>query len=146
MRVLYLARRELKRVEKMLGWSGEELQIRQLPCDQGPGNILTLMIQSENITEVFTGFGIKGVTAEAVAEDAIQQTRRYIAAGIPVGPCLADQLLIPFALSGGGAFMTPQLTRHATTNIEVIQQFCDVTINVVDTGNKAVRVRIGPEE
>jgi len=135
-----IAKRELKRIEKMLGWSGDELQIRQLPDDQGPGNILTLMIQSEHVTEVFTGFGMKGVTAEGVAEHAIQQVRRYLAAGVPVGPCLADQLLIPFALSGGGAFVTQELTRHATTNIEVIRKFLAVVITLEESAQHAIRV------
>ena len=68
-----IAKRELQKVEKMLGWSGEQLQIRQLPDEWGPGNLLTLEIESEHVTEVFTGFGMKGVTAEAVAEQAVQQ-------------------------------------------------------------------------
>jgi len=56
-----IAKRELGRVEKMLGWSDEQLQIRQLPDEWGPGNLLTLEIESEHVTEVFTGFGMKAV-------------------------------------------------------------------------------------
>lgn len=63
-----IAKRELSRVEHMLGWAGEQLQIRQLPKEQGPGNILTLEVESEFVTEVFTGFGMRGTSAEAVAE------------------------------------------------------------------------------
>lgn len=138
-----IAKRELKRIEKMLGWSGDELQIRQLPEDQGPGNVLTLMIQSEHITEVFTGFGMKGVTAEAVAEVVIQEVRRYLAATVPVGRWLADQLLIPFALSGGGGFVTQELTEHATTNIQVIQQFIHTPIATEKDKKNAFRVCFG---
>src|SRR4029079_15499501 len=91
---------------------------------------------------VFTGFGMKGVTAEAVAEDAWQQARRYLAAAAPVGLCLADQLLIPFALSGGGSFVTQELTRHASTNIHVIQQFVNVVIAAEKMSRTIVRVRV----
>lgn len=137
-----IARRELSRVEKMLGWTGDELQIRQLPEDQGPGNILTLMIQSEEITEVFTGFGMKGITADAVAEGPIQAIRRYLAAGVPVGQCLADQLLIPLALAQTGGFVTQELTQHSITNLEVIQKFLNVRFKIEKLGRDKIRVQI----
>src|SRR5580692_4256546 len=47
-----IAKRELHKVEKMLGWSGEQLQIRQLPNEWGPGNLLTLEIESQHVTEI----------------------------------------------------------------------------------------------
>lgn len=137
-----IARRELARVEKMLGWTGDELQIRQLPDDHGPGNILTLMLQSEELTEVFTGFGMKGITAEAVAESPIQEVRRYLTAGVPVGQCLADQLLIPLALAKSGSFLTQELTQHSCTNIEVIQKFLDVRFTTEKLGRDKVRVQV----
>src|SRR5271155_1031376 len=118
-----IAKRELGRVEKMLGWSDEQLQIRQLPNEWGPGNLLTLEIESENVTEVFTGFGMKAVTAEAVAEQAVQQARRYLATKVPVGESLADQLLLPLALTGDRSFVTHSPPRHTKTNIEVITRF-----------------------
>jgi RNA 3'-terminal phosphate cyclase (ATP) len=125
-----IAKRELAKVSKMLGWSDEQLQIRQLPSEWGPGNLLTLEIHSEHVTEVFTGFGEKAVTAEAVADQAVQQARRYLAAQVPVGECLADQLSLPMALAGGGSFVTMAPTRHTNTNIEVITRFLPVRIAV----------------
>lgn len=137
-----IAKRELARIEKMLGWTGDELQIRQLPDDHGPGNILTLMLQSEEITEVFTGFGMKGITADAVAESPIQEIRRYLTAGVPVGQCLADQLLIPLAIAKSGNFLTQELTQHSCTNIEVIQKFLDVSFTTEKLGRDKVRVQV----
>jgi RNA 3'-terminal phosphate cyclase (ATP) len=130
-----IALRELERVERMLGWSGDQLQIRQLPGEWGPGNLLTLEVESEHVTEVFTGFGMKGVTAEAVAEDAIKQVRKYLADGVPVGTCLADQLLLVLALAGGGSFRTQSPTRHTTTNIEIIHQFLPVRFSMTGQAN-----------
>jgi len=137
-----IARRELARVEKMLGWTGEQLQVRQLPSEWGPGNLLTLEIQSEHVTEVFTGFGMKGVTAEAAADEAVQDARRYLAAGVPVGGCLADQLLLPLALAGGGSYMTLSPSRHTRTNIDVITRFLNVRIAMEEVARDAWRVEI----
>lgn len=138
-----IAKRELKRVEKMLGWSGEQLQIRQLQNEWGPGNILTLEIESEHVTEVFTGFGMKEVTAESVAEEAVRPLRKYLAAGVPVGEYLADQLLLPLALSGEGSFMTTSPSPHTKTNLEVIGQFLATPITMREVSRDAWRVEIG---
>jgi RNA 3'-terminal phosphate cyclase (ATP) len=123
-----IAKRELEKVEQRLGWAAEELQIRQLPDEWGPGNVLMLEIESEHVTEVFTGFGMKGVSAESVANEAIQAAREYIAAVAAVGPFLADQLLLPLALAGSGSFTTQMLTKHGQTNIEIIKRFLPVQI------------------
>ena len=61
---------------------------------------------------------------------------------MPVGPHLADQLLVPIALAGGGAFRTCALTRHATTNMEVIGEFLDVRFTVSPAGDGAVVVEL----
>jgi RNA 3'-terminal phosphate cyclase (ATP) len=141
-----IAKRELARIEKVMGWTGDELQIRQLPDEWGPGNVLTLEIESEHVIDVFTGFGMKGVTAEAVAEHAMQDARRYIAADVPVGECLADQLMLPMALAGESSFVTSELTRHSTTNIEVIRMFLPVRIETSEIGRERVLVTFGEHQ
>ena len=65
---------------------------------------------------------------------------------MPVGPHLADQLLLPLALAGRGTFRTAPLTRHATTNIDVIHQFLDVPVTVTRAPGEtspAVTVEVG---
>jgi RNA 3'-terminal phosphate cyclase len=140
-----IAKRELEKVEKVLGWSGEQLQIRRLPDAWGPGNILMLEVESEHVTEMFTGSGTKGVTAEAVADDAVRQVRRYLADGVPVGPCLADQLLLPMALAGAGSFRTQAPTQHMTTNVEVIRQFLPVKMTVDAAARRCHLVEVSNE-
>jgi RNA 3'-terminal phosphate cyclase (ATP) len=137
-----IAKRELKKIEEMLGWTGEQLQIRQLPAEWGPGNMLTLEIHSEHLTEIFTGFGMKAVSAETVAEQAALKVRRYLAANVPVGEHLADQLLVPMALAGSGSFLTLAPTRHATTNAAVIQQFLPVRIAMENAGDDTCRIAV----
>jgi RNA 3'-terminal phosphate cyclase (ATP) len=140
-----IAKRELEKVEQRLGWAGDQLQIRQLPEAWGPGNILTLEVESDHVTELFTGFGSKGVTAEAVADEAVQQVRRYLADGAPIGPCLADQLLLPISLAGTGSFRTQAPTRHTLTNIEIIRRFLAVRISLQTTSRDCSLVTISSD-
>jgi RNA 3'-terminal phosphate cyclase (ATP) len=126
----HIAERELKVVEKKLGWTGDSLAVEQAHDSVGPGNIIMLEVAGHIVTEVFTAFGEKDVRAEAVAHKAVDEARAYLAAGVPVGPHLADQLLVPMAMAGSGRFRTVAPTRHTTTNIEVIQKFIDVAVSV----------------
>ena len=75
-----------------------------------------------------TSHGRKGYPAEDVADDALDDLEDYLEAGVPVGEHLADQLLLPMAIAGGGRYRTLPLSQHATTNIETIQAFLDVAI------------------
>lgn len=101
-----------------------------------------LELESDSLTEIFTAFGRKQTSSEQVAHEAVNQVREHLKSGAPVGEHLADQLLLPLALAGRGSFVTTRLTRHATTNIDVIREFVDVAIETTrETGY--VRVAIG---
>jgi RNA 3'-terminal phosphate cyclase (ATP) len=139
----HIGRREVKRVGDRLGWPRESLQVEEIVDCAGPGNVLLIEIECEHVTEVFSGFGERGVRAERVADLAIQQVRRYLSAGVPVGPFLADQLLLPLALAGSGAFRTVQPTDHTRTNIEVIKQFLELEIRVEELGPDDWRIELG---
>jgi RNA 3'-terminal phosphate cyclase (ATP) len=125
-----IAHRELKVVSEKLEWGSELLKAVEIENSQGPGNILTVEIESENITEVFTGFGERGISAEKVAKRTVKSVREYLASDVPVGRYLADQLLIPMAMAGGGKFRTLSPTKHTTTNIEIIKKFLEVEIDI----------------
>lgn len=99
--------------------------MHELPDDQGPGNILLLEARFEQGTEIVSGFGQLGVTAERVAKQAVQRMRGFLDSPAFAGPYLADQLLLPFALAGGGRFTTVKPSRHSLTAIDVIGQFLD---------------------
>jgi RNA 3'-terminal phosphate cyclase (ATP) len=60
--------------------------------------------------------------------------REYLAAGVPVGCHLADQLMLPLGIAAwqtghGGRFRTLPLTRHSTTHMDVLRTFlnCHIT-------------------
>jgi len=138
-----IAERELDRIRARLGLTDADLVVEEVAGSRGPGNIVTIDVECENITEVFTGFGERGVTAEAVADRTVQEARRYLSRDEPVGEHLTDQLLLPLALAGGGAFRTYGLSRHAQTNIDVVQAFLDVRFEIerAADGGCIVRVR-----
>jgi RNA 3'-terminal phosphate cyclase (ATP) len=64
-------------------------------ASNGPGNVVMIELNYENVTEIFTGFGEKGKHRDEVAREAIDEANEYIDSGVPVGQHLADQLLIP---------------------------------------------------
>lgn len=124
----HVARRELETVGTSMGWSEDQLKIRGLPNDQGPGNVLMLTFEHEHVCEVITAFGEKGTTAESVAKQAVREARDYLMAGGAVGEHLADQLLLPVALAGSGQFSATAISLHTSTNAEVIRKFLPVEI------------------
>jgi RNA 3'-terminal phosphate cyclase (ATP) len=138
----HIAERELRQVELETGWGPESLELRELPHPRGPGNAVLLEVESDSVTEVFAGIGEKGVPAEEVASRAVREMRCYLDAGVPVGKHLADQLLLLLALAGSGSFLTLPLSRHATTQIDLIPRFLDVRFDVEPApgGNCVVRV------
>ncbi|HEY1404676.1 MAG TPA: RNA 3'-terminal phosphate cyclase, partial [Pyrinomonadaceae bacterium] len=137
--------RELGVVAERLGWgerAGDELRVETSQNAISPGNVLTLEIESEHLTEVFTGIGERGVRAETVAERAAEEARAYLDTSAPVGEHLADQLLIPLALAGGGSYTTGQPSLHTTTNIDILKMFLDVQITARQAGGDVWKVEI----
>ena len=139
---MHVASRELEIVGKMLNWTAENLHIRGLSGEFGPGNALTLTVEHEHVTEVFTGFGEKGISAESVAKRAVDAARSFLASEAAVGPHLADQLLLPMALAGGGEFTTMPVTQHFESHAEIIGKFLERKVVTGSVGG-LVRVRVG---
>ena len=137
-----IAQREVRTIAEDLGWDESCLEAHTLSDSLGPGNAVSIFVASENVTDVFTAFGARGVSAEHVAHDAAKQAKRYVNSNAAVGEHLADQLLLPLAASAGGVFTTTPLSRHATTNIEVIRMFMDVDVRVEEVARGMVRVRV----
>lgn len=135
-----IAERELGVIHRKLSWSQKWLKAESTTNSPGPGNIVTLEIESDNVTDVFTGFGERGVAAEAVADQAVIAARRYLASDVAVGEHLADQLLLPMALARGGSFTTVPPSRHTTTNIEIIHKFLDIVIRAEQLTNRSWRI------
>ena len=138
-----IAVRELNEVEKVLGWPEEARRIEQLPERVGPGNIVMLEARFENVTELVSGFGQLGVPAEVVAKKAAKRMRGYLESTAAAGPYLADQLLLPLALAGGGRFTTVRPSLHSRTGADVIRRFLDIGIAFEEREDGCWLVEVG---
>ncbi len=126
-----IAEREVNVARRLLSLSPDDAVVEEIRNAHGPGNAVVIEVETQSHTEVFTGFGQRGVRAETVADLAVEQARAYMAADVPVGPYLADQLLLPLTLAGGGRYRTGPLSLHTTTNVDVIRRFDAARIDLV---------------
>lgn len=123
-----VARRELAQLgRRFADLPGETLV---LPKREGPGNVLLVELEHAELTEVFVGFGERGISAETVANRVAQHVQAYLDSGAAVGSYLADQLLLPMALAGGGQFTSCERSDHLLTNLATIGKFLPVDIQV----------------
>jgi len=130
-----IAERELATLAARLGWQPAAYAVEERDDSLGPGNVVLVEIESEEVTEVFTGFGEKHVKAEQVAAAVADEALAYLSApDVPVGPHLADQLVLLLALAGEGSFRTMTPTRHAQTQLEVIGRFLGPVVSAIDEG------------
>lgn len=139
----HIVEREIATLQEKLGWDRAAFQGEKLKDVQGPGNVILIEIESEHLTEIFSGFGVKGVPAEEVARRAADEALLYIKAGVPVGEHLADQLLLPMALAGGGSFRTTEPSLHTRTHIEVIKTFLGINTRVEQESEKVWYIEVG---
>lgn len=127
-----IADRELHETLRVLQWSkklGSRMQVESV----GPGNAVIIECQFQHATELVTGFGEMRKPAEVVARNAAREMRKYLQCDAPIGLHLTDQLLLPFALAGGGKMRCQGLTEHTKTNIGTIQSFLPVSIEVTES-------------
>ncbi len=131
-----IAIRELTEVRKLLGWNHEECLPRVDQDADCAGNILLLEMAHEYVSEMVSAIGERRVSAEMVAAEAAKALHDYLSEDAPVGEHLADQLIIPFALAGGGRFRTRRLSAHTETNIATVRAFlpCPVLASPHDSG------------
>ncbi len=115
--------------EALLGHGIEQVRVRTVRAD-GVGNCVLVQADSEHGREVFAGFGRRGVSAEEVVEGVVAEARAWEAHGVPIGEHLADQLILPLWLAGGGRLRTVPPSRHTTTQLAVLQRFTGATAAV----------------
>ncbi|ASF44807.1 RNA 3'-terminal phosphate cyclase [Methylovulum psychrotolerans] len=120
--------REKDRLLRRLKWPEESISTAQIDS-LGPGNSVIVQMDYAHITELVASHGALNISAEKVADSAVDALRRYQSSTAPVGHYLADQLLLPLALGAGGSFITGKLTEHCRTNMNVIRQLLAVSID-----------------
>ena len=142
-----IGQREVDAAARRLDWPAECFRVEEATRSPGPGNVVMIRLQSEHVTELFTSFGRQGTRAERVAQEAVDQVQAYLAADVPVGPYLADQLILPLSLAAwrdgvASTFQTLPLSGHATTHLDIVRQFLAIPLEVLSDVS-TVTVRIG---
>jgi RNA 3'-terminal phosphate cyclase (ATP) len=89
----HVGQRELTVLRDELKWRADECVVEAVQYPVGPGNAVVLAIETEHVTQVFTGFGERGRPAEEVATSAVEAAKTWLEANVPVDEHLADQLL-----------------------------------------------------
>ena len=143
----HIVDRERRKIMEKTNWDESVFEIREMSNSRGPGNLVMIEAESANVCELFTGFGEVNVAAEKVAMDALEQYRHYVAADVPVGVYLADQLLLPLGIATHlGAepseFLTHDLSQHSTTHIDILQRFLNIDIAVTKRDNGQCHVKL----
>lgn len=134
-----VAQRELDTVGALLGWKGEQLRLAQVRANEGPGNALLATLIYEQLTEVFTQFGERGLAAETVAGNLAREVHAYQASEAAAGEHLADQWALPLALAvwkrqRAASYTCTELSAHTTTNFDVIARFLPVRFSSEPAG------------
>ena len=125
-----------------MGWSGEQLRVGTARQNEGPGNALLATLAYEHVTEVFTAFGEKTLSAEQVAHALVRELRDFQKGQAAVGPHLADQLALLLGLAtwqsgGAAAFTCSEVTEHTRTNCAVIERFLPVRYAIEEAAGAA---------
>ncbi|MES2658744.1 MAG: RNA 3'-terminal phosphate cyclase [Verrucomicrobiota bacterium] len=132
----------IRNLQIAIGGRMLDAALKQFPSDDatveirepGPGRGVCCLYEAmfENCEELSSSFGETNVTAERVGQRAAKSLQDFISSGVPVGRHLADQLLLPMALAGGGSFTTMVPDDHVPTNISVIEKFLSVRFTIED--------------
>jgi len=126
----HVAFREQETLAKSLRIDESEIAIEPLAGELGPGNAIFVRYRAGGLTALITSFGQPRKRAEQVAREAARDARNFARSHAPVGPHLADQLLLPLALGPGGAFTTSEITEHTRTQAHVIKAFLGIEIEM----------------
>jgi RNA 3'-terminal phosphate cyclase (ATP) len=146
---MHIAEREVKTIRSKFPLPLANIVIDEVRPAMGPGNALMVELEYERVTEVFTEIGSLGVRAESVALAAWKRISRYLQSDAPVGPHLADQLMLPLGIAahhgtGGGEFRTIDLSQHSLTHIDILQRVLDIAIHIDRRGRDNTLVSIAP--
>ncbi len=120
-----IARRCRERTDALLGANGlfAEWELLRLPA-AGSGVCLELVANFGLLSAGFSALGERGKPAEKLAEEAVDALAGFLASGAAVEAHLADQLVVPLALTPGESrFSTNRVTSHLMTVLEVVRVF-----------------------
>ena len=137
-----IAERQRRRVEERLAAAGlgAAVALEEDRPAHGPGTLVFLAVHGR---AGFSALGRRGVPAERVADEAVDQLLAWLASGAAVDDHLADQLVPFLALAAGASrFTCPTVSPHLATVAWVVRQFLPVELEIRDT--RPARVALTP--
>lgn len=140
----HIGEREASVAHAMLDMRPDAMEVVEVRGEEaaGPGNAVMILLAFEHVTGVFTGFGRKGVPAERVARVASREALGWLEQRAPVGPRLADQLLVPLAAGPGGVFRTVEPTLHTRTQAELVRRFTGREVELARAAGGTWRIQV----
>lgn len=146
---LAITQRECEHLESLCGWPKSCFETAEV-TSHGPGNILMVELVFDQVTELFASMGAVGISSEEVAREVWAETRKYLANDFPVGPYLADQLVLPLGIAASqgqtSSFRTCRLTLHSTTHIDLVRTFLPIEVTVTPEEEKRCLVTFQPQK
>jgi RNA 3'-terminal phosphate cyclase (ATP) len=122
----HIAERQARRAASGLKQMGMEIEIRQERWTNGPGTVISAVLDTLPVPTLFFALGRRGRPAEQVADDLLDQIGNFLRNQPGVDLCSADQVVLPLALAAqASTFRVTEVTSHLLTNIAVIQKFVD---------------------
>lgn len=118
-----IAQRELAVLGQRLSLLENALHVVEVRNSVGQGNAAMVELVHEHVTEIICCAGERGLSSEQVANTIVDEARKYISRGLPVGEHLCDQLMLPLAMLAGGSYRTGPLSEHSRTNMLVLDSF-----------------------
>jgi RNA 3'-terminal phosphate cyclase (ATP) len=137
-----IAERQRSRVQERLSAAGIpcEIVLEQDATALSPGTLVFLSLRGR---AGFSALGRRGLPAECVADQAVDELLGFLASGAAVGARLADQLLPFLSLaSSPSSFTCPTVSPHLRTVAWTVQQFLPVKIEL--GGGHPAHVTITP--
>jgi RNA 3'-terminal phosphate cyclase (ATP) len=127
-----------------------------VPARLSAGSHLLLTAQFDRTRGGVGEIGERGAPAERVAEIAVRSFAAFLRGGAAVDRFLGDQLLLPAALLAAGRvppaegmvpatrYTVSAVTRHLTTNAELLRRFLDLEVTVLGREEEEGEVRVQP--
>ena len=131
----HIAQREIVHMEARLEDYKGKMNSHSVACQAlSPGNFVSLEADYAHTAAAFNALGKRGKPAEEVADEVCRDFIEFEKTEATVDNHLADQIILYMALAHGDSFfITPEITSHLATNIDIIKRFLPFGINVNST-------------
>ena len=144
----HVAQRGAAAVEKFMKGAGREVrtEIRRMPSP-GQGAAVALVAECSIGLAAFSGLGERGKPMERVAEEPCREFMAWWKSGAACDEHLADQLVLPLALTPGESrWTTPVVTEHLRTVLWVAEQFLPIRYEIIAEEGQAAMISLAGQE